>query len=233
MTPEEMEETLKIEVSTSEPGELNNSRFIGIAVDSHTHEETRQVYKKLKMLHGGTRLIVCGYSVSSPDQTWGEGFCNDGEHGAGRHLLNIIKNNNLRNVSLFGIRYYGGIHLGQRRFTIYKQVAASALHELHPDLNEDTLGKHQQQQPQGESQFFGTHTQRVEHKSFHSRSIRGGRQHNSRKQSSTLPKPSFSAITQDLFTLDDNTGQSSAAFGEFNFSKPLQPFKASNSWGEG
>ena len=86
------------------------------------------------MLHGGARHIVCAYAVSSPDQTWGEGYCDDDEHGAGRHLLSLLKLNNLHNICIFGVRYYGGYHLGNQHFTIYKQVIAEAIKRLMPDV---------------------------------------------------------------------------------------------------
>ncbi|PQE25890.1 hypothetical protein CJF30_00000603 [Rutstroemia sp. NJR-2017a BBW] len=51
----------------------------------------------------------------------------DGESGGGRHLLSILKSNNILGVLLVVTRWYGGIMLGPDRWRIMTQVSNEAL----------------------------------------------------------------------------------------------------------
>ena len=53
----------------------------------------------------------------------------DGEHGSGRAILDILKEKNLRNVIVIVTRYLGE-HLGPARFDEFKQCAKDAVEML-------------------------------------------------------------------------------------------------------
>ena len=54
----------------------------------------------------------------------------DGEHGAGRNLLNYLKKNNLYNTAIFVVRYFGGAKIGPLRYQIIIDVAKDAHHQM-------------------------------------------------------------------------------------------------------
>ena len=63
------------------------------------------------------------------DQCYTKDFCDDGEPGAGRHLLDYLEKNDLKARVIFVARKYGGIRMGPDRFTCYKQAAELAIQE--------------------------------------------------------------------------------------------------------
>lgn len=60
------------------------------------------------------------------------GFFDDGEVGAGTHLLGILERESHGRVGVAVVvtRWYGGVHLGARRFKMIASVAAKALRRL-------------------------------------------------------------------------------------------------------
>lgn len=57
-------------------------------------------------------------------------YDDDGETGAGKKLLELIKNNlNVNNIAVMVSRWYGGINLGPARFKMIKDVALILLRQ--------------------------------------------------------------------------------------------------------
>lgn len=52
-----------------------------------------------------------------------ENSCDDGEHGAGRKLLNLLKEQDIRNQLVIVTRWYGGQHMGPQRFNCILESA--------------------------------------------------------------------------------------------------------------
>jgi hypothetical protein len=55
------------------------------------------------------------------------GCCDDGEHGAGTRLLKILNDKKVRNGIVVVTRWFGGDHLGPRRFELIQNCAADAI----------------------------------------------------------------------------------------------------------
>ena len=58
-----------------------------------------------------------------------ENSCDDGEFGAGKRLLNLMREKNIINQCLIVTRWYGGKHMGPRRFDCILKSAIKA-HDL-------------------------------------------------------------------------------------------------------
>ena len=214
---------------------LNNSRFIGYAVKASSYEAINNAYTKLRMIHGGARHIVCAYSISLNDQTWGDGQCDDDEHCAARHLMRLIKEHKLKDTVLFRVRYYGGIHLGKTRFQLYTEVAEKALGILNPNiqmLSPDTLQPNIQTMPQRENPDasdynYGSFIGQQNWQAVQQRNSRGnfqgarGSSYSSRALK-PLPKPTPNTANPQPWDSTDI----------FSFSKLLHPLKTSDSWCE-
>ena len=56
-----------------------------------------------------------------------EGFNDDKEHGAGQALLKLLQDEKRSNVIIVITRWFGGKHLGPRRFELFKVSACEAL----------------------------------------------------------------------------------------------------------
>ena len=76
------------------------------------------------------RHIVCAYWIDGPAHT-SQDFCDDGEPGAGRALLEILRNQNMKNKVIFVTRKYGGVKMGSSRFECYR-AAAEVVLKAHP-----------------------------------------------------------------------------------------------------
>jgi putative IMPACT (imprinted ancient) family translation regulator len=62
---------------------------------------------------------------------WKQDHEDDGEVGAGARLSHLLHVRNERNVLVVVSRWYGGIHLGSRRFAHITAVAQAVLSEFH------------------------------------------------------------------------------------------------------
>ena len=65
---------------------------------------------------------------------YNQDFCDDGEPGAGRNILNTLMYNSYNNVVVFVARRYGGIKMGANRFECYREAALTALKEIAPPV---------------------------------------------------------------------------------------------------
>ena len=85
---------------------------------------------KMKMINPGARHIVCAYWISAPGVPphYQADFHDDQEPGAGRILLNWMKENNLQNRVFFIARYYAN-KMDSERFKCYVDAANRALNE--------------------------------------------------------------------------------------------------------
>ena len=218
-----MEEILSKDLKQSGPIVLDQSRFLGYAATVTTHEQVNKLYSKLKMLHGSARHIVCAYSLPIPDQTWGQDQCDDQEFGAGRHLARIITEYKLKNIVLFGVRYYGGIHLGKRRFLLYKQTVEEALEQLRPDYkSEASAVKTRQGEFQNELP-----NPTFDHGSFLMRN-RFDKKKNVRGRGAYRRQPP-QQFTSKYYNWKDPMAAENTTF---SFSKPLAPYRPASSWDE-
>lgn len=89
--------------------EIKKSKFIGLYYEVHDVEEVKQILEDLKKEHKKARHIPYAYkigpSVKKSDDKEPSGT-------AGMPIYNIIDRNNLDNILLIVIRYFGGIKLG-------------------------------------------------------------------------------------------------------------------------
>ena len=56
-------------------------------------------------------------------------YCNDGEHGGGKAILDLLLEDGYKDCAIFVVRNYGGVKLGIKRFDILKQAAKYALQQ--------------------------------------------------------------------------------------------------------
>lgn len=78
--------------------------------------------------------MVCAYRLPGQNTPNLQDFADDGEFGAGRVILQVLKEEKLMNVVIFMIRHYGGIQLGPSRFDMFRNVACSAVTALRKRL---------------------------------------------------------------------------------------------------
>ena len=115
----------KIELSQSEPITEKGSVFTGYAARVHNTSEVKIAYKKAKQIAPEADHVIMAYSVKQYD-----GAHDDGEHGASKRILSILKDRNSVDKVVFVTRIFGGQHLGPKRFLHIEKAAKDALHQL-------------------------------------------------------------------------------------------------------
>ncbi len=92
--------------------EINKSKFISYLVQCDTIQDFKTHYEALSQMHPKATHICYAYKIND-DGLKAKAF-DDGEPKgtAGYPILNLLEKNNLCNVTLFVVRYFGGTKLG-------------------------------------------------------------------------------------------------------------------------
>lgn len=91
---------------------IKRSRFIGHAKEAQTEEEAVAFIEQIKQRHRMATHNCSAYMIGERDQH--QKSSDDGEPSgtAGKPILEVIKNQQLKNVVVVVTRYFGGIMLG-------------------------------------------------------------------------------------------------------------------------
>ena len=88
---------------------VKKSQFICHLFPTKTKKESKEIILKVNEKYNDATHNCTAYIVSN-----GEGFDDDGEPGgtAGKPMINVLRKNDLHNVTAVVTRYFGGIKLG-------------------------------------------------------------------------------------------------------------------------
>lgn len=88
---------------------VKKSQFICAIYPTQTKAESKDIIGKVNQRYSDATHNCTAYIVSD-----GEGFDDDGEPGgtAGKPMINVLRKNELHNVTAVVTRYFGGIKLG-------------------------------------------------------------------------------------------------------------------------
>lgn len=88
---------------------VKKSQFICSLFPTRTKAESKAIIQKINSEYSDATHNCTAYIVSD-----GEGFDDDGEPGgtAGKPMINVLRKNELHNVTAVVTRYFGGIKLG-------------------------------------------------------------------------------------------------------------------------
>lgn len=89
--------------------EIKKSKFIGIAYKVDNKEEVENIIDNLKKEHKKARHIPYAYKIGNIIKKSDD---KEPSNTAGTPIYNLIINNNLDNILVVVIRYFGGIKLG-------------------------------------------------------------------------------------------------------------------------
>ena len=95
-----------------------------------TEDDVQKGYAKMKLKFGDATHIVTAYKLENAVGPYKQAYIDDGEAGAGRVVLNKLKQSETENLAIFVTRYYGGMHMGKRRFEIYAMLAREAIKQF-------------------------------------------------------------------------------------------------------
>lgn len=88
---------------------VKKSQFICSLFPTKTKKESKEIIQQLNERYSDATHNCTAYIVSD-----GEGFDDDGEPGgtAGKPMINVLRKNEIHNVTAVVTRYFGGIKLG-------------------------------------------------------------------------------------------------------------------------
>ena len=98
-----------IKKATQSEINVKKSQFICSLFPTSTKAESKEIIRKINEQYSDATHNCTAYIVSD-----GEGFDDDGEPGgtAGKPMINVLRKNELHNVTAVVTRYFGGIKLG-------------------------------------------------------------------------------------------------------------------------
>ena len=126
------EAATNLKVKRAPPKTYNNSTFRGHNVALTDQDD---IVPALHAIYADTRVArathnIYAYRIQS-DSGAIEHYEDDGEWGAGRLLLQLLKDHNITNKLVCVTRWYGGTHLGNARFDHIREAALATL-QLQP-----------------------------------------------------------------------------------------------------
>ena len=118
----------KIKLKKSVELTQDGSKFLTYSYSPvSSHQEIRDLYKKVKIIEPSARHIPCAYWIQGAETYYSQSFHDDSEPGSGRVLLENLLKFGEEGTVLFGVRRYGGVKLGTDRFDLYAKTAIDIL----------------------------------------------------------------------------------------------------------
>ena len=134
ISTERLKEILQIPICKGPTLEKEANEFIGFSLCVESFGDVEAAYFKMRICYPKARHIICAYNLPGDDHHYSQGFCDDGEHGAGTKLLDMMVESDIESRVLFVTRKYSGIKIGGERFNCVLQAAEKCM-ELYPFNN--------------------------------------------------------------------------------------------------
>lgn len=113
----------------TEPEIVKSSEFIALAVKVHTVEQVNDAYIAAAQRPPAADHVMLGYAFRE-DSTLKTRSCDDREYGAGPRIRKTIFESKAKNMAVFVVRKFGGLHIGYNQFNIIEQEAKKAIQML-------------------------------------------------------------------------------------------------------
>ena len=107
--------------------EESGSKFFCSILKTQTFEEVQKAYLKIRSEHLNATHVMCGYRIFGAHVPLLQNYSNDGETFCGNRILDALKSAGVFNMTIFVVRYYGGEHMGSRRFEIINEMCREAI----------------------------------------------------------------------------------------------------------
>lgn len=113
---------------TTEPKNVKNSQFIGLAANVQSIDQVNLAYKAAAQRFPTADHIMISYALKVGEELK-YGNCDDGEYGGSAYIKKAMIAAKPRNVAVFVVRRYGGLHLGVDRFKSIEGVAYDVIQQ--------------------------------------------------------------------------------------------------------
>ena len=92
-------------------------------------QNTTGLYK-MRIKYADAMHISCAYRLQSPQGPYQQEYFDDGQPGAGRAILQALKDRVSTCTAVYITHYYGGIKLGKRRFEKVSMLTTAAISKM-------------------------------------------------------------------------------------------------------
>ena len=142
MSADDLDYVLKLKVNKGDEITERGSRFIGYSLSVKNSSQVQSAYMKVKLLHPSANHVMCAYILPNQDQClFNKDYCDDGEHGGGRAILNYMEQLQIQNKVFMVVRYYGGQKLQAARFDRIRDAVYNVAAAEIPSLPQSTTGE--------------------------------------------------------------------------------------------
>jgi hypothetical protein len=124
----------EIDINHTQHTVVDGSTFMGHSAKISSKADVAAMMANLlrdRTIAGATHNIYA-YRLSNGNNVT-EGQRDDGEHGAGFQLLKLLRDEKATNCMIVVTRWYGGHHIGPKRFTCIKECGVQALEMLNSE----------------------------------------------------------------------------------------------------
>ena len=94
------------------------SRFLVFASAAKNLADIRKFYNHMKLRFASASHVVLTYRLEGFNKAYDEDYQDDGEYGMGRRILTRLLQEDMEGIAVCVIRFYGGQHIGPKRFEI-------------------------------------------------------------------------------------------------------------------
>ena len=128
---DELQTLHKVKTHEAATHQEGNSDFYCHYQKVHNENDVESGLAKMKIKYGDATHIVTAYRLQGANGPFSQGYLDDNEGGAGRVVLKELQSKDVDGLAIYVVRYYGGKHLGSRRFEIYGHLASKAIRSFH------------------------------------------------------------------------------------------------------
>ena len=129
MKQQELEKIMNLDVKYGPQLVAEGNTIMAAAKDVADFTDVNNAYLAVKLKYAGARHIVAAWNIPTELKIDGQNFCDDGDHGIGREILNMMKENDISHKAVFLIRYCSK-KLQQVRFDMYKTAFIKLLEKF-------------------------------------------------------------------------------------------------------
>ena len=130
LSEETMKKVGEMQIVQTKEKREQHSIFQAFAAQTTNIEDVRNFIGHIKRKYPNKTHQTVAYSLAGLNTAYDDDYLDDGEHGMGRRLLNIIKTSNCSNITIILTRLYGGTHIGAKRFEITTELANNVVKQL-------------------------------------------------------------------------------------------------------
>ena len=126
ISPPNPEAIHAVQLKQGDTFKFEQCKFTGFSQEIKDTDDVKRGYIRMKQLHPKALHISMAYRLPGSDVD-SEGVCDDGEHGCGRLILRLLSEWDILCRAVYVVRYYGGEHLGTKRFAYMTDAVRSCV----------------------------------------------------------------------------------------------------------